>query len=90
MLDILLFVLLSTADPAEMLGSPWAQYGITGVVVFMVLKDNRERERRMTEILRQQFDWTQKTLLEALNRSSSAIEKITAMEIDKKNDCTVR
>lgn len=69
-------VLLLASVPVG--GDPgiWAQWGLAGMVVGYTLWRDSIRERRMAEALERHQNWTQATLLSALERNTAALEKM--------------
>ncbi|MGE4157615.1 MAG: hypothetical protein AB7F75_00795 [Planctomycetota bacterium] len=55
----------------------WAQWGLAGVVVGYTLWRDHGRERRMSEAIERDHTWVRETLVGALERNTSALEKMT-------------
>jgi len=72
-------VLLIAATPIGGDPSAWAQWGLAGLVVGYTLYRDWQREKRMSVALEKHQAWVQQTLLGALERSSLAMERITAV-----------
>ena len=69
--------LLLAAVPAEEPSiSLWAQWGLAGVVVAYVLWRDDQRERRMGKAIDTQERWVRETLLKALERNATAMERM--------------
>ena len=74
-------VLLFASAPVG--GDPtlWAQWGLAGVVVAYTLWRDHAREKRMSEAIERNSKWVRETLVDALERNTSALEKMsTRME----------
>jgi hypothetical protein len=72
-------VLLIAATPIGGDPSAWAQWGLAGLVVGYTLYRDWQREKRMSVALEKHQAWVQQTLLGALERSSLAMERISAV-----------
>lgn len=61
-------------------GNPtlWAQWGLAGLVVGYTLWRDNAREKRMSEAIEKDHKWVRETLVGALERNTSALEKMTA------------
>lgn len=55
----------------------WAQWGLAGLVVGYTLWRDHVRERRMSFALEKHQTWVQQTLLNALERNTVALERLT-------------
>ena len=71
-------VLFAAATPIG--GDPtlWAQWGLAGLVVGYTLWRDNAREKRMSEAIEKDHKWVRETLVGALERNTSALEKMTA------------
>ena len=71
-------VLLLASVPVG--GDPtlWAQWGLAGLVVGYTLWRDNAREKRMSEAIEKDPRWVRETLVGALERNTSALEKMTA------------
>ena len=56
----------------------WAQWGLAGLVVGYTLWRDNAREKRMSEAIEKDHRWVRETLVGALERNTSALEKMTA------------
>jgi hypothetical protein len=72
-------VLLVAATPLGGDPSAWAQWGLAGIVVGYTLWRDTQRERRMAQALDKHQAWVQGTLLNALERNSVAMERLTSV-----------
>jgi hypothetical protein len=70
--------------PADGVPELWLQWGLAGIVVGYTLHRDWQRQKRMSEALERHQAWVQQTLLGALERSSIAIEKLTALQNERK------
>jgi hypothetical protein len=64
----------------------WSQWGLAGLIVGYTLWRDWQREKRMSEALEKHQQWTQQTLLGALNRSTSAIERLLSRLEERGNN----
>jgi hypothetical protein len=71
------FLLLATV-PFDGDPTAWGQWGLAGLIIGYTLWRDWQREKRMSEALEKHQTWTQQTLLSALNRNTSALERILA------------
>ena len=71
--------LLIAAIPATDDPGLWANWGLAGIVVGYTLYRDWHRERRMSEALEKHQAWVQDTLVGALQRSTVAVEKLSAV-----------
>ena len=71
-------VLLLASVPVG--GDPtlWAQWGLAGLVVGYTLWRDNAREKRMSEAIEKDHHWVRETLVGALERNTTALEKMTA------------
>ena len=53
----------------------WAQWGLAGLVVAFVLWSNHIREKRMTAMIETNSRWIRETLLGALDKNTTALDK---------------
>ena len=56
----------------------WAEWGLAGIVVIYILWRDHSREKRMSKSIEQNHEWVRETLVDALERNTSALEKMTA------------
>ena len=56
----------------------WAQWGLAGLVVGYTLWRDHYREKRMSAAIEKDHKWVRETLVGALERNTSALEKMTA------------
>ena len=56
----------------------WAQWGLAGVVVTYTLWRDHAREKRMSEAIERNSRWVRETLVDALERNTKALEKMSA------------
>jgi len=61
--------------------SAWAQWGLAGLVVSYTLWRDHLRERRMAQALDKHQAWVQATLLNALERNTVAIQRLTELRV---------
>ena len=76
-----MFGLLVAAAPIQAgTGEPslWAQWGLAGVVVAYVLWRDAQREKRMGAAIDGQQKWIRETLVDALARNATAMERMAA------------
>ena len=59
--------------------SAWAQWGLAGLVVGYTLWRDHLRERRMSQALDKHQAWVQGTLLNALERNTVAMKRLTSV-----------
>lgn len=71
-------VLLIAAVPANGDLTVWAQWGLAGMVVGYTLWRDKERERRMSEDLKEHESWVRDKLLDALERNTVALERVAS------------
>ena len=71
-------ILLVATVPLQGDPNAWAQWGLAGMVVGYTLWRDWQREKRMSEALEKHQAWTQQTLLSALNRNTTALERMVA------------
>jgi hypothetical protein len=57
--------------------SAWSQWGLAGLVVGYTVIRDWYRERRMSEAIEKHNDWVRSTLLQALERNTLALEKMS-------------
>lgn len=55
----------------------WAQWGLAGVVVGYTLWRDHGREKRMSAAIEHDHKWVRETLVGALERNTSALEKMS-------------
>ncbi len=69
--------LLAVATPVQSVDpGMWAQWGLAGLVVAYVLYRDHHRERRMAASIDTQQKWIRDTLLSALERNATAMERM--------------
>jgi sensor domain CHASE-containing protein len=71
-------VLLAASVPLGGDSTLWAQWGLAGVVVGFTLWRDHSRERRMSSAIEKDHKWVRETLVNALERNTAALEKMTA------------
>ncbi len=76
-------VLLAASTPVG--GDPtlWAQWGLAGLVVGYTLWRDYHRERRMSESIDKSHKWVRETLVDALERNTSALEKMSSKDQER-------
>ncbi len=81
-------VLVGASTPIESIDpTVWCQWGLAGVVVVYVLWRDEHRERRMAQAIDSQQRWIRETLVKALERNATAMERMaTWMEQDDADD----
>ncbi len=82
---VMMASLLAVATPTESADPAlWAQWGLAGVVVVYVLWRDHHRERRMASNIEAQQTWIRDTLLGALERNATALERMARhSEVDR-------
>ena len=73
--------LLIAATPVGGDPSAWAQWGLAGLVVGYTLWRDTQRERRMSQALEKHQAWVQSTLLNAMERNTIAMERLTSVRL---------
>lgn len=71
-----LFAAATPIDAAE--PALWAQWGLAGVVVGYVLWRDWQRERRLSSAIEAQQRWIRETLVLALERNATAMERMAS------------
>ena len=79
-------VLLVLAAPVGGQPTQWAQWGLAGIVIAYTLWRDREREKRMSEAIEAHHRWVRETLVGALERNSSAIERLSGSQRTKERE----
>ena len=72
-----LFAAATPIDATET--SLWAQWGLAGVVVAYVLWRDWQREKRMGAAIDSQQKWIRETLVGALERNATAMERMATL-----------
>ena len=71
-------ILLAMATPLGGDPTQWAQWGLAGMVVGFTLWRDHNREKRMSAAIEKDHKWVRETLVDALERNTIALEKMTA------------
>ena len=71
-------LLLALSAPINGDASVWAQWGLAGLVVGYTLWRDWHREKRMSEAIDEDHRWVKETLVNALERNTAALQKMTA------------
>jgi hypothetical protein len=72
-------LLLIASTPLGGDSSAWAQWGLAGMVVGYTLWRDHQRERRMSQAIDKHQAWVQGTLLNAMERNTVAMERLTTV-----------
>lgn len=70
-------VLFAASAPSSPEPGLWAQWGLAGLVISYVMWRDWQRERHMSEDLQKHQAWVRDTLLEALERNTAALERMS-------------
>ena len=69
--------LLAISVPVGGDAAAWGQWGLAGLVVGYVLWRDWLREKRMSEAIERDHKWVRETLLEALEKNTLALQKMS-------------